>query len=236
MHHHHRHADQAGQQRERLEELVEVAFVFGPQRRRVEAERHAEDDIAHRHAEHQRGHHAAEAQHRVPAAAPARALHLAAVLETHRPQDQGDEDQHHGQVKTRERGRIQQRPGREDRPAGGDQPDLVAFPYRADHVEHHAPLDIGLGDQRQKRRHAQIETVHHGEADQQRAQQQPPEHAQGGVVERNQAIHVRSPHQYASTAAWTGSARRPAGSLASPFGPALTACSITLTPITSSTV
>ncbi len=120
MHGQHHHAQHACKQGERHEQLEEVPFVDRAQRHGIERERHAQHDVAHRHAEHQRRHHTREAQHGVPAIAPARAFHLAAVLEAHRPQDQRQQDQHHRQVKARERGGIEQGPRGKDGAARGD--------------------------------------------------------------------------------------------------------------------
>ena len=57
---------------------------------------------------------------------------LAAELEADRPQDQREQDREHREVEAGEGHRIERRPGGEDRAAAEDQPDLVAFPDRAD--------------------------------------------------------------------------------------------------------
>jgi hypothetical protein len=73
------------------------------------------------------------------------AVFLAAVLDRDGAQDQGREDEHHGQVEAREDGRVNDRECSEQRPTGGYQPDLVAVPDRADGVEHLAALEIRPG-------------------------------------------------------------------------------------------
>ena len=191
MHQQHRHAHQPAQQRERRQQAEQAAFVVHPQGV-VEVERHAQQHVAHGHAEHQRRHQAAGEQRPVPYRPPARIGHLAAELETDRPQDQRHQDQEHRDVEAREADRIQRRERREDRAAAQDQPDLVAFPHRPDDVQHDAPLLVGAGHRGQQRGHPQVEAVHHREADQQDAQQQPPDQPQRGVVERNR-VHPQSP-------------------------------------------
>ena len=69
---------------------------------------------------------------------------LAAVLEGHAPDDEGQEDQHEGQVQGREHGGVPGRERREHAGAGHDQPHLVAVPERADAVDGHPPLEVGL--------------------------------------------------------------------------------------------
>ncbi len=53
----------------------------------------------------------------------------------------------------------------------------------ADGVDHHAALDIAPADEGQQRAHAHVVAVHDGKADQQHADQQPPDDLQGWVVE-----------------------------------------------------
>ena len=77
---------------------------------------------------------------------------LGAVLERHRPHDEGRQDHEHRQVEAREADRVKRRPGGEDRAAAEDEPDLVAFPDRADGVDDDAAFDIGLADEGQQAR------------------------------------------------------------------------------------
>ena len=69
-------------------------------------------------------------------------VHLAAVLERHGPEDQGHQDQQQRQVQRGEQGGVPEREGGEGGAAGGQQPDLVAVPDRADRVEQHAALGV----------------------------------------------------------------------------------------------
>jgi hypothetical protein len=148
-------------------------------------ERHPDHDVAHRHAEHQCRHEPAHEQGPVPDRAPGGIFDLAAELEAHRTQDQRQQDQQHGQIEAGEADRVENRERGKDRAAAGDQPHLIALPDRADHVEGQTALGVGAGHGGQQRAHAQVKAVGDGEADQQDAQQQPPDQAQGVVVERN---------------------------------------------------
>ncbi len=181
MHHQHRQRHRPRQQRERVQQADELhvprPFIDGVQ---VigEVEGHALDNIADRDAEQQRRDGAAGEQRPVPCRPPARIVALGAVLERHRPHDEGREDHEHRQVEAREADRIERRPGGEDRAAAEDEPHLVALPDRADGVDGDPAFDIAAPDEGQQRAHPHVEPVGQGKADQQHAKQAPPDHAQ----------------------------------------------------------
>jgi hypothetical protein len=129
----HRDADEAAQQRERIEQAEEAAGVERPQVV-VEMERHALQHIAERDAEDQRRHEAADEQRPVPDSAPCGVVQLAAELERDRAQDQRQQHHEHREVEAGERRRIERRPGRERGAAAEDEPDL-ALPHRPDRVD-----------------------------------------------------------------------------------------------------
>ncbi len=180
--HQHRHRQQAAQQGEGREQAQQAAFIEAAQVA-GQAEGRADEDVADRYAEHQGREEAADEQAPVPHRAPARLGPLGAVFERHRPQYQRGQHQEHRQIEAREADGVDLGPGGEDRRPAHDQPDLVAFPGRADGVDHHATLFILLGDEGQQGADAHVEPVGQGEADQQHAQQSPPDQAEGGVVE-----------------------------------------------------
>jgi hypothetical protein len=137
----------AGQQRERVQQadelgveraLVDRVKIIG------QVKRHALQHVADRHAEDQRGHAPPANKRPVPGRPPAGVIPLRAVLEGHRPDDEGGQYHEHRQVEAGERDRVERRPGGEDRAAAEDEPDLVAFPDRAHGVDRHAAFDIGL--------------------------------------------------------------------------------------------
>jgi len=179
--HQHRETHHACQQREGLQQIEEAARI-GRAHHGIEMIRHAQEEIAEGDAEQQRRHRAGESQCRIPQVPPARIGDLAAEIETHRPQDEREQDQEHGQIQIREGGRIQQRPGCKYRATAEDEPDLVALPYRFDAFEQRAPFLIIAADEAKRRAYAQVEAVHDGKADQERAQQRPPDHSQRLVV------------------------------------------------------
>src|SRR5450759_3561502 len=121
----------------------------------------------------------------VPESSPARIHDLVAELETDRPQDQRRKHQEHRDVEARKGRRIDRRESGEYRPAAGDQPDLVTIPYRADRVDGNSSLGFRARDERQQGCDAEIEAVHDGEADQQHAEEQPPDHAKDVIVYRD---------------------------------------------------
>ena len=141
-------------------------------------EGHALQRVADRDAEDQRRHRAADEQRPVPDPCARQRSRAWSVFEADRAQDQREQHQEHRKVEAGEAQRIERRPGREDRAAAQDEPDLVAFPDRADGVDGDAPFVVGLGDEGQQRADAHVEAVGDGEADQQDAQQYPPDQAQ----------------------------------------------------------
>ena len=182
VHDQHGERHQPAIERQRIEQAEQIALIDRPQIV-GEMERHALQRIADRHAEDQRRHGAADEQRPVPVAPPGRALALGAVFEADRPQDEREQHQEHGEVEAGEAQRIERRPGGEDRAAAEDEPDLVAFPDRADGVDHHAPFPVGLADEGQQRADPHVEAVGDREADEQHAKQDPPDQAQRGVGE-----------------------------------------------------
>jgi hypothetical protein len=150
-------------------------------------ERQAEQEVAESDAEHQRRHRAADEEPPVPGVAPARVVHLAAEVEAHRPEEECEQDEQQRPVESGERRRVDQRPRRKGRAAGGDEPDLVALPRRAHRIDDDAALLVVLAEERQQCAHAHVEAVGHGEADQQHADEQPPDDLERFVVEDHDA-------------------------------------------------
>ena len=82
---------------------------------------------------------------RVPEAAPQRVVLWRAELDGEAAQDEQPQHHHQRQVEAAEPRRVGAREKREHQhPAGGDEPDLVAVPHRADRGEHGAALGVGL--------------------------------------------------------------------------------------------
>ncbi len=178
----HAQADHATEQRERVEQCEEGAVV-GRTHQLVELERQPEKQVAEGHAEHQRRHRTADEQRPVPGTAPARVLHLAAVVEAHWPAEQREQHQQHGPVQAGESHRVDHRPGGEQGATGGDEPHLIAVPMRGDGVDRHTPLVVGLADEGHQRHGAHVEAIGQGEADQQHTDQHPPDQLENLVVE-----------------------------------------------------
>ena len=206
VHRDHRRAHHAAQQCERIEQLPEAAGVVRHQRV-FEVKRHTLQKVAEGHAEDERRYRTADEQTPVPGAAPGRVVDLAAVVEADRAEEQRPQHGQHGPVEAAERGRVHQRPGGEDRTAAGDEPHLVAVPVRADGVDDDATFFVVAPGEGQQRAHAHVVAVHDGEADQQHADQQPPDDLQGFVVE-----HDRSPfRRVRARRGWRGAPRGRSG-------------------------
>ena len=184
MHDEHRQAHHPGEQGKGVEQAEEAAAVIRAQHV-VEGEGHPLQEVSEGHPEHQGRNGAADEQAPVPGIAPARVGHLAAVLEAHRPEEQGEEHKQKRPVKAREGGRVHQGPGGEERSAAGDEPHLVAFPGGADAVDQHAAFVVRFGHERQQRSHSEVEAVHDGKPDEQRSHQQPPDDLEREVVEQD---------------------------------------------------
>ena len=97
------------------------------------------------------------------------------ILESDRPQNERSQNQKHRQIKTGKACRIERRPRGKDRTAAQDEPYLVAFPNWADRIDRHAPLDVIACDEWQQRGGPKIEAVHDSKADEQDAEQRPPD-------------------------------------------------------------
>jgi hypothetical protein len=91
-----------------------------------------------------------------------------------RPEDQGEEQEHEGDVEPAEHGRIRVGERGEEGAAEGHEPDLVAVPERTDRVHHQATVFIGPGE-RVEDADAEVEAVEHGVPDQQDAEQPEPD-------------------------------------------------------------
>ncbi|EGE55402.1 hypothetical protein RHECNPAF_930048 [Rhizobium etli CNPAF512] len=191
VHCQHGDGEQAAEQRIGVEQSEERAFVENPH---VvgKTEGHALQHIADRNAEDQRRHETADEERPVPAAAPAGAVALRPVFEADRAQDEREEDREHREIKAREGDSIERRPGGEDGAAAEDQPDLVAFPGGADRVDRHPSFRIGPGDERQERANAKVEAACGRKSDQHDAEQQPPDDAQGFIIDEFVKDHGRS--------------------------------------------
>src|SRR5262249_24470626 len=118
-------------------------------------------------------------------------------VESHRPQDERRQQREHRQVEPGERGRVQQRPGRKRGAAAEDEPDLVALPDRLDGAEQHPALVVVATDEAERRADAEIEAVRDREADQQCAEDPPPDQPQRLVVRHGR---LRYSGQYPSPA------------------------------------
>ena len=119
----------------------------------------AGDHVAQRHAQQQRRQERAHGEAGIPCARPLRVV--GPELKRHRADDQAEQHQHDGQVEARERGGVRRGERREQRAAGGEQPHLVAVPYRADAAAHERPFALVFRQRAVQDAHAQVEPVEH---------------------------------------------------------------------------
>src|SRR3990167_8234647 len=82
----------AGEQREGVEQLPEAAGV-GRNQQVVKVERHTLQQVAKRNPEDQRRHCSTHKESPVPSTAPGGVVDLAAIVKTHRAEEQRPEDQ-----------------------------------------------------------------------------------------------------------------------------------------------
>ena len=151
--------------------------------------RHALQQVAERHANHQRRHEAAEENAPVPQLTPAHIFDFRAVVKTDRAEEKRGQHQNHRHIEAGKGRRIDHWPGGEQRAAGGDQPHLVAVPVRRDTVNHDAAFGIGATQNARQHSHAHIETVGDREANQQHADQQPPDKTYNFIIQHSWLLY-----------------------------------------------
>ena len=178
----HRHADDTGQQTKRVQQLEEVSGIEQTQVF-IDVERHALQQVAEGHTNHQRRHEATDEDAPVPHVAPAGVLDLGTVVKTDRTEEQRSQHQNHRHIEARERCGVNHRPGREQRAAGGDQPHLVTVPVRSDGVDHNPTLGVVTAEETGEHAHPHVEPVGDSEANQQNANQQPPDKTQYFIID-----------------------------------------------------
>ena len=149
----------AGEQGVGLEQVPERAgVVLG------RVDRQSVQQPGQRHADQQRGQHAAHGQQHIPGAAPAGRVALAPVLKGHPADDQGDQQQHQGEVVGREHRRVPARERGEHGGPGHDQPDLVAVPQRPDRVDGRPAAGLVGADHGVQHADAEVEPLQNEEA------------------------------------------------------------------------
>ena len=126
----------------------------------VRRQRHAAQEIAERGAEEHRRESRSEREDGVPERTPQAVFDVRAELDRDAAQDERPENQEDRQVEAREAGREHRREGEEEDAAGGEQPDLVAVPERADRGQHLPAFPVGARNQEVEGAGAEIETVH----------------------------------------------------------------------------
>jgi hypothetical protein len=107
----------------------------GPERGEEEtvgAQRNAADDVPDGRPEEDGQQQARRREDEVAEGAPQRVVDVRAQLKTNAAQHQQPEHDHQRQVEAAEARRVEQREGEVERPARGEQPDLVAVPDGAD--------------------------------------------------------------------------------------------------------
>ncbi len=186
--------EQAEDKRQRPEQREKAAREF-----RAGVERHADDHVAQGDAEEEGRNGAPPDEGRFPELSSGRIMRP--ELERDRPQDEGEKDEHQGQVETAEDRRVGHREGGEQGAAPGEEPDFVAVPDRA-HGPYERPLLVLVSRQeREKRPDAEVEAVENGIAGKENADEREPD-----VAEQVPGRHQTSPRA-ASTAGSPGPPR-----------------------------
>ena len=182
-------ADGSGQHREQPAP-VEVERAIVQTQRRVEAKRQPLHHQTDSSTEDQGWYQATGHQRPIPPAAPHRIGQLAAIVKTDRTQEEPEQQHHHGDVKPREGGGIDQWPGGEQGTGTGNQPHLIALPHRPHAVDHQTAVVVIFRHHRQQHGDAEIEAIHHDKTDHHEEHQRPPDEFQGCVI--HQAILASS--------------------------------------------
>ncbi len=172
-----REGHEAPEERVRVEQRQQRAGVLP-----VRVDRHALQHVRERHTPEQRRKSGAEEDRAIPPRPPARRITLAAVLEGDTAHDERDEDQEQREVEPREQRGVPAGEGSEGRAAGREEPHLVAVPDRPDRVDHHPPVGVVLGQKRQQRSDAEIESLEHEVADPEDGDQREPQDFQVPVA------------------------------------------------------
>ena len=94
-------------------------------------QRNALGDVPHGYADEQGGQEAADGKGGVPPPAPPFHGLLAPEFDGDGAEDEGEQQEHEGQVKPGEDGGVHVREGGEEGAAPRDEPDFVSVPYRA---------------------------------------------------------------------------------------------------------
>ena len=141
----------------------------------VELKWDAEQQIPKGHPEDQWRYGTADEQSPVPGLAPSGVVDFAAVVETDRTKKESPQHNQHGPVETGKCGGVNQRPGGKNGTATGDEPDLVSIPVWPDGVDDDTAFHVVLANEGQQCANTHVVSVHDGEADQQHADQQPPD-------------------------------------------------------------
>ena len=177
-----RYAHQPKQQGHGVEQPQQIAAV-GRAHGVVDAEGHAVKQIAKCHAKNQGGYGAADKQAPIPHLAPNGVGEFGAKREPDRPKEQGKQHQHQRGVHARKSRGIDKRPGGKNGAPRRDEPHLVALPMRGHGVDHDAALRVIAPHEGQQNANAHVVAVHHGKADEQKADQQPPDQLEREIVQ-----------------------------------------------------
>jgi hypothetical protein len=164
----------AAEQGVRVEQVEQAADVLV-----IGVQWYAAQDVGERHAPQDRRYQRTDEDRRVPAALPLRLGALVPVLEGDAAGDLGEQDQQQWQVEAGEEGGVPVGEGGEDGAAGGDQPDLVAVPDRADGVDQDAPFPVVAAEDGQQHADAEVEAFEDEVAGEEHGDEQKPD---GGEV------------------------------------------------------
>jgi hypothetical protein len=121
---------------------------------------------------------------------PARIGQLRAVLKANRPKEQRRQHQQQRPVQARKGNGIHKGPSGKHSATGGDEPHLVAVPVRGNSVDHHAAVGIVTRQYGQQCAHAHVVAVHDGKANQQHANQQPPDEFESHVIQHGVSFNA----------------------------------------------
>ena len=118
---------------------------------------HARNEVSECDAQQQGDKPRADRVGPIPSAAPLLGGHLRAPLERHDADNQADKNEEQSKIHAGEHGCVPLGERREGRPAGGQQPHLVAVPVGADRTHHLRAFTIALGCERKEHADTEVE-------------------------------------------------------------------------------
>ena len=140
-------------------------------------QRDALGHVPHGYADEEGGQEAADGEGGVPPSAPPFHGLLAPEFNGDGPEDQGEQQEHEGQVEPGENGGVHVREGGKEGAAARDEPDFIAVPHGADGIQREPSVFISL-DEKLEGSCSQVKAVQDGVSGKEHADEDEPDDLQ----------------------------------------------------------